>query len=843
MLQFLFWYLAVSLLGLLTFPLSYYLFPALADRGYSLSRALGLLLWGFMFWLLVSFRIVRNDIGGLVFVLALLAGLSIWALCSVHNHKGPKADYSAGLKAGWTELLSWLKTNLRTIFTVEVLFLLAFALWAFVRANNPDTTGTEKPMEVAFINAILHSPTFPPHDPWLSGYAISYYYFGYVLAAMLAMITATNGGMTFNLMLSLVFALSILGSYGLLYNLLVAFYADRPASSDSASSQLPSLLQPLFAPLFLVMMGNLEGFLELLHAYGVGWSNTASNFWLWLKMKDLSEAPLLPYSWAPRFWFWWRASRVLHDYDLRGNYLEIIDEFPFFSYLLGDLHPHVLAMPFGLLAAALALNLYLGGWQGVTDILGFKIPVRKQGLVLMAVVLGGLAFLNTWDFPVYLAVVSGAFILSLVNAPREAGYGRPRGWGLDLLEEFFKFSIPLALFSIVLYLPFYVGFSSQAGGLLPNIIFPTRGVYIWIMFGTLLVPVFLFLGWLVGKRKADWLSGFGLILGLVALLWVFSVVLGIFASQTDIGRSFITSQGLTSTGDVLMEATLRRLEFGGGLLTLILLIGAALAFLFPTSARVSDDDYVEADAVQNKVASPIPFVMLFIVLGGLLVLAPEFVYLRDQFGWRMNTVFKFYYQAWALWSLAAAFGLVVMLRALRGIALVLVSGLFTLVLMAGLVYPVLAIPNKTDNFNAANPERRSLDGAAFLGLYNPDDYAAIQWLALARPGTLVEAVGGSYSDFARISTYSGQPSVLGWPGHESQWRGGGVEMSGREQDISQLYKTPSWADALAIIRRYGITYIYIGNLERSTYAVDERKFTENLSAVYLQGQVVIYEVP
>ena len=83
--------------------------------------------------------------------------------------------------------------------SVEALFLLAFAAWAFVRAANPEAVGTEKPMELAFINAILRSPAFPPHDPWLSGYAISYYYFGYVLVAMLAKTGGTSGGVAFNL--------------------------------------------------------------------------------------------------------------------------------------------------------------------------------------------------------------------------------------------------------------------------------------------------------------------------------------------------------------------------------------------------------------------------------------------------------------------------------------------------------------------------------------------------------------------------------------------------------------------------------------------------------------------
>jgi len=100
-----------------------------------------------------------------------------------------------------------------------VLFLVAFAAWAVVRAANPEAVGTEKPMELAFINAILRSPNFPPHDPWLSGYAISYYYFGYVIIAMLAKFTGTAGGIAFNLGISLIFALSACGAFGLVYNL------------------------------------------------------------------------------------------------------------------------------------------------------------------------------------------------------------------------------------------------------------------------------------------------------------------------------------------------------------------------------------------------------------------------------------------------------------------------------------------------------------------------------------------------------------------------------------------------------------------------------------------------
>ena len=190
MLSFIAWYLTITLVGLLTFPLAFRLFPALADRGYSFSRALGLLLWGFVFWLATSFGLTRNEWGGVLFALLVIVGFSAWSLAG-RKVTGDEAEQPVN---GLSSIVDWVKSNRAAVLTVEILFLLAFAFLAFVRANNPENTGTEKPMEMAFINAILRSPTFPPHDPWLSGYAISYYYFGYVLAAMLAKFTATSGG-------------------------------------------------------------------------------------------------------------------------------------------------------------------------------------------------------------------------------------------------------------------------------------------------------------------------------------------------------------------------------------------------------------------------------------------------------------------------------------------------------------------------------------------------------------------------------------------------------------------------------------------------------------------------
>ena len=164
MLSFILWYLIISLLGLIAFPFAFRMLPGLTDRGYTLSRALGLLIWGYSFWLLGSLGVLGNDLGGQFFALGIVIALSWWGLRQ-HN---------------LNEIQHWFRQNVKLIFTVELLFFVSFGVLAFIRSANPEILGTEKPMELAFINSILRSPGMPPNDPWLSGYSISYYYFGYI---------------------------------------------------------------------------------------------------------------------------------------------------------------------------------------------------------------------------------------------------------------------------------------------------------------------------------------------------------------------------------------------------------------------------------------------------------------------------------------------------------------------------------------------------------------------------------------------------------------------------------------------------------------------------------------
>ena len=819
MTSFFIWYFIITILGWLTFPLACYLFPALTDRGYTLARAAGLLIWGYFFWLLASLGIAQNDLGGIMLALAILVVLSVWSI--VHHQ---------------SKIINFIQSNKSLIFTTEILFFAAFAFLAFVRFANPELTSTEKPMELAFINGILHSSTFPPQDPWLSGYAISYYYFGYVMTAMLARVSGVNGSTAHNLMTSLIFALGAVGSYGILYNLLyVIAGSDKAATKQSPRSYSSALL----APLFLLLISNFEALLEVLHRRGLFWTKDpitgefTSSFWKWLDLKELSQAPVEPFAWLPdRYLWWWRASRVIQDYDMTGGFREVIDEFPFFSFLLGDLHPHVLAIPFGLLAISAALNFFLGGGHGEIKIFGARLHINIQSFLFSALVIGGLAFLNTWDILVAAALIMASYVFWRASED---------GWNWYRLEDLFLLGLPLGTLSIVLYFPFYLGFSSQAGGILPNFMYPTRGIHLWVMWGTLLIPIFAYLIylWRGEKIKSNWKLGFSIGLGITFSLLLLTFFIGWVGSliEKDFVLVFLASQGMTAS-QYIGATSLRRLTYIGSLITLLVLLIPALAFLFSKVAATEGELTVTDYRSQTTSHS---FVLIIITFGVLLILAPEFIYLRDQFGYRINTVFKFYYQAWMLLSLAAAFGIAILLQNVRGFANVIFRVLIGFVIFAGLLYPTFGLLTKTNNFNPVFGY--SLDDFERILRENPDEAAGIDFLRSAQPGVVAEAVGDGYSGYARISMYTGLQTVLGWPGHEAQWRGTYEPQGSRRDDIAKLYSTTRWDEAQLIIERYDIRYIYIGSLERASMQINEGKFQLYLNPVFQQGNVVIYEVP
>ncbi|MGZ9224323.1 MAG: hypothetical protein ACXW4M_02080, partial [Anaerolineales bacterium] len=184
--------------------------------------------------------------------------------------------------------------------------------------------------------------------------------------------------------------------------------------------------------------------------------------------------------------------------------------------------------------------------------------------------------------------------------------------------------------------------------------------------------------------------------------------------------------------------------------------------------------------------------------------------------------------------------IVVLLQNLRGVANILFTAIFALVLVIGLTYPAIGIFSKTNNFKP--PFGYTLDDFDRVQRENPDEAAAIRWLRSAPDGVVAEAVGGSYSQYGRISIYTGLPTVLGWPGHEDQWRDHALQVP-RQQDIETLYTSSDWAATQEIIDRYNIRYIVVGNLERTTYRVNENKLNRFLKPVFQQGNVTVYGAP
>jgi uncharacterized membrane protein len=975
------WWAVLLLLGTTAVPLAYTFLQQLPDRGYAFVKMLGLLIVGYLFWLLASLGVVANGLGGILLALLGLAGLSAvayWRRAAIWG-----VDEAA--VAERPSLPDWLRQNWRYILLTELLFLLIFGLWVWVRAQHPAIEATEKPMEFAFLNAASFSPAYPPLDPWLSGFAISYYYFGYVMVSVVARLAAVPEFVAFNLAVAWVVAGTAVGSFGLVYNLILVngkrshliedgrrkaedggprAYTElvevadaqeqplRPSSSVlgpiTSNLRRQAVLFGLLAALALPLAGNLQMGLELAYARGLG----SNNFWTWLDVRDLNapNAPVMTDS--PRYlgssWWWWRTSRVINEHHLSGRSEEVLQpiaEVPAFSFILGDLHPHVLALPFALLALALALNWYLasGSWQfnwerlrngrfpitttqkrpttesaentegikitgpnsvpSVPSVVKtnsftiesqFIIPYSPPLLILFtAMVLGGIAFLNTWDVLAYLFILTGAFILAR---------WRQAGWQAAYLTDGIVLAGLLFLLATLLYIPFYIGFSSQAGApyLLPMLMRPTRLPHFLIIFGMPLLPVIGLLLFLLWRHRRHWLEGVitAVSLPLILLLTMLLFSWIVASSPDGAGRvvGLANELGLTLpprpeggvalgwgaqvVATILPPVLSVRLAYAA--MTLLLTVMAGLVVMgwlgenngYPpqrTQSAQSNNTEYSAFSAPSAVKCPpstLPFVLLLIGTGVLLTIGPEYLYLRDNFGMRMNTIFKFYYQAWLLFGIAAPVALHYLwqdggrktedggetprsfvLRPPSIFAALLTTG-YIVALGIGLLYPYYAVQSRAVEFRGAttNPERppATLNGLARVEQNNPGEYAALLWLRenTAGDAVIVEAVGGAYSEYGRISANSGRPTLLGWANHQYQWRGSDTpEPPIRERAVEQIYTLPAqnWAETADLLNRYTVRYIIVGHLERRTYpTLQEEKFRVRLPVVFENESVTIY---
>jgi YYY domain-containing protein len=502
--------------------------------------------------------------------------------------------------------------------------------------------------------------------------------------------------------------------------------------------------------LLVVFAGNLSTAFEFLLARGLVGPDLGSV----LGIKNFGDG-VLRGVWPPDNGYWWfHASRIIPNLQPDG-----INEFPFFSALLSDLHPHFVALPFELLVLAAASAHALS--RGAT----LRSPWT---LGLAALALGGLLVINTWDI--------APFWLLYVGLSLYAAYFSVWRWRWLVAA-----AMPFG--GAVLFAPYFVGYGGPPLGL-GIVLQRTPLGSLLVIFGwaiVLLAALGLFVRWCVADRRGWLVAGGGAVVGLALA--------------------------------ILGEPTL------GVLVALVALLAP-----WPRVLEGLDPAGVVALGIGAFAAA--------------MLLGVEVVFLDDVFHSRMNTVFKFHVNAWLLAGLAGGLALGLTGRFLRRARWV-VTGLAALALLGGMVYPLSAIATR---MNERPPYGVTLDGRAFL---SPDDRAAVRWLSdqnrLVGRAVIAEAAGDEYSAAAKMATYSGAVDVLGWAGHELQWRGPLPELSRRDGDLRALYTDAPPEGVRTILDRYNVRFVVVGDIERQKYGDGVNLRFEGLLPVGLRtGSVTIY---
>jgi len=492
------------------------------------------------------------------------------------------------------------------------------------------------------------------------------------------------------------------------------------------------------------------------------------------------------------FDYFWATARVIPN---------TINEYPFWSFVFADLHAHVLAMPFAVSLVALLLL-----WvRRPRESRHTSLQTTLALLVLSALMLGAISVTNGWSMPTYVALTAVVLAFSLLR-------DRPgRGAGAWLAAAVVRVIVPAALVvggAFLAYLPFWRNFSP-----------PARAI-----------------GWEVGPfaQPSDYLTIFGLFLVLlVPFIW------------------WTWRDQLSASGRMPRTARIATMATLAGVLLLALLnvrsllsphwrqapsifvFAAALAALAATLACRRD----------THTESRLPLLLAAFALA--LTAGCELVFVWD----RMNTVFKFYLEAWLLLGLACTAAVWQVTRTSlggpRGRRLWLLTGgaalalaLFTAVTGA---YGALA-------YRHAIGPRFTLDGMAYLRSKAPDDLAAYEWLDRNVRGipVLAEAQGPSYQDYSRVCMNTGLPIVLGWDYHVFQRGHTWEEINQRKEDVAMIFTADSKALVASLLRRYHVALVYVGTVERQTYnganLHNFRTWTDVLTPLYDSSGVTVFAV-
>ncbi len=868
------WYLALQVMALAAVPLCWRVLRGLPDRGYAVAKTVGLLIPAWFAWLLASLRVVdfgRDPV---------IAGIAVTALLSILAVGRRWRDFAGDLRRKWREILF-----------AEVLFLAAFFAFAWLRSKNPDLwhpwRGGEKPMEFAYFNAIIRSTHFPPYDPWFAGGYLNYYYFGWAILAAVVRLTGVVPEIAFNVSVAALFALLVLNAWSFTAAVLrILQRGKRPRRPFVV------LLLGLAGPLLVAVIGNLDMARRIGHGE-YGYLPAPSNPLALGTLGDIVRGvwrAIVERQPLPSNAFW-DPSRIIEG---------TINEFPYFSFLFADLHPHMMALPFTVAALIVALAIVCAprwpadepaslesdapvfrpptGWRALLRAIPWRRAAQRGGLVALAGLLTGVLYpLNTWDFPTYVLITAGAFLLLEVvagavrpvesdepsPAPPEGGpvlalvavawpraATREETWRLSYaaLRRAAIWTVVTVALGRLFFWPYFAHYAQPASGFDPWTAPTTRPVEYLIIYGVLL---FFVVSYLLAELAA------------AQPLWPVPRPLGIRWTYGALpsGERHLDASFAFGTRAWPIRPSLAVAIVVAALIALSLLLDALILLLVVLLGLTALVAWQRRD-------DPTRLLLCGMIAVALLISgAVERYTLRGDIG-RMNTVFKFYLQVWVLLALAAAVGIGVLVLQRRSLfalsAKVAWSAVAIVLILAGLTYPALATPARLNDRFTSLP--RTLDGMAYMPWATYDDfpegragqsyslapdYNAIRWLQDNVQGSpvILEGVTPLYRWGSRVSVYTGLPTVIGWDWHQTQQRAGYEALiQRRKQDVEEMLGSWTTFDEIRpLLDRYHVRYIYIGPLERTYY--DEgalRKFERaaaegKLRVAYQEDGVTIYE--
>ncbi len=807
------WFLALEVICLIAFPLTWWVLRPLHDRGLLFSRVVGLLLVAWVAWLLVNSGAVQFSPAAIIFAMLIVAIPS-----------------AAVLAVSWREMSGWLREHWRMVIVAESLFMLAYLAFVLIRAANPDLwhpwRGGEKPMELAYFTAVARSSVLPPYDPWFAGGYLNYYYWGYFILSIPTRLTGIPPVIAFNLAVPTLFALTATGAGALAYYLVKAARvvpAQAPSAPDPPGRSWQRVLPwsriqrwlpaaavvGLISAVMVAIAGNLDGPVQLFHILSDrinGIPVPLSAFDFWRSSRAIPEIPNFePNALTP----WLEA----HDHVERGFH---ITEFPYFTFLFADLHAHMMTMPFALLAVALGFAALLG--------------VSKRGsrsvwswvcIALMGLAVGSLWTINSWEYPAYALLMVGFAAAAAWMMPGELKGRVALGIALTMVA---------VVVSYVAFLPFHSATETFGTSIEPTLWRTPLTNYLLIHALPILAALAL-LSATVPRACAPLLARIRA------------------ATPVPAARQWLLAGGLAGLA-------LAGYFWAAGFLTAGVLMVLLTLTCWSLAAALLDGN---ESTTRSDVAA-----LGMLAVGLAIGIGVDFVRVEGDIA-RMNTLFKYYLVAWLLLGVAGAYGFWrgwtawgPGQRAHSEEIRSAFAALVVLVAVAVMVYPVLATPVRIQDRFHFTP--LTLDGEAWM----PDavhwerdeliemrwDADAIRWLQDNVPGSpvVLEAHGDQYRWNGRVSVYTGLPTVIGWPWHQTQQRNDWDLIQRRARDVSSIYNTLSKNAALDLIDQYRVRYIVVGDLERIYYLPHGiEKFEQMvedgaLELAYANDRTTIYRV-